>query len=121
MVCSKCSAQVPDGASFCGSCGGALAAGVVADGRIRGPSSTPGMLAVGKSPGLALFLSLLIPGVGQFYNGDTKRGLLILGLDVFCWILAAPTGSVSLVGAFGIWIWGMVNAYQVAAGKTAMM
>jgi len=32
-----------------------------------------------KSPFLAGFLSFLIPGVGQFYNGDVGGGFLFLG------------------------------------------
>ena len=37
-----------------------------------------------KSPLLAGFLSFLIPGVGQFYNGDVGGGLLYLGCNIVC-------------------------------------
>lgn len=31
-----------------------------------------------KSPGIAALCSLIFPGLGQVYNGDTGRGILIL-------------------------------------------
>jgi hypothetical protein len=37
-----------------------------------------------KSPFLAGFLSFLIPGVGQFYNGDIGGGFLFLGCNIGC-------------------------------------
>jgi len=37
-----------------------------------------------KSPFLAGFLSFLVPGVGQFYNGDTGAGFLYLGCNIVC-------------------------------------
>ena len=30
-------------------------------------------------------LSLLVPGLGQFYNGDTTKGLVMLGVEVVIW------------------------------------
>jgi TM2 domain-containing membrane protein YozV len=75
---------------------------------------------VNKSPGVALLLSFFVPGVGQFYNGDTKRGLLMFGILLVSWFLAAA-GGIGFIGVFGVWVWGMINAYQVASGKTTMM
>ena len=39
-----------------------------------------------KSVGGALFYSLLIPGAGQFYVGNTSSGALFLGLEAGLWI-----------------------------------
>ena len=39
-----------------------------------------------KSAGTAAVLSLIIPGVGQFYNGDFLRGLFWLILTPGLWI-----------------------------------
>ena len=39
-----------------------------------------------KNPGTASVLSLIIPGVGQFYNGDFLRGLFWLILTPGLWI-----------------------------------
>lgn len=89
------------------------------DPRIRGgsPSSGSGIYAVGKSPILALFLSFMIPGVGQFYNGDSKRGFPMFLVGVF----SLPLLAIPLIGwaaVVGVHIWSMVNAYNVANSKT---
>ena len=39
-----------------------------------------------KNAGTAAVLSLIIPGVGQFYNGDFLRGLFWLILTPGLWI-----------------------------------
>lgn len=41
--------------------------------------------AGGKSPGKALLLSALVPGVGEFYAGARKRAALFFGLEVLAW------------------------------------
>lgn len=59
------------------------------------------MSASRKNPGLAAVLSLLIPGVGQFYNGDFWRGLFWLIVTPGLWI-----GSGGLLG----WICHVIAA-----------
>ena len=54
-----------------------------------------------KNPGTAAVLSLLIPGVGQFYNGDFFRGLFWLIVTPGLWI-----GSGGLLG----WICHVIAA-----------
>ena len=39
-----------------------------------------------KSPGTAAVLSAVIPGIGQFYNGDFLRGLFWLIITPGLWI-----------------------------------
>ena len=51
------------------------------------------MTNAAKNPGTAAVLSLLIPGVGQFYNGDFLRGLFWLIVTPGLWI-----GSGGLLG-----------------------
>jgi TM2 domain-containing membrane protein YozV len=70
-----------------------------------------------KNPAVALVLSLFIPGAGQFYNGDNKRGALMLGGALISLMLAAVT--IGVFTGVAIWIWSVVNAYNVASGKTA--
>jgi TM2 domain-containing membrane protein YozV len=65
-----------------------------------------------KNPGLALVLSLLIVGLGQFYNGDWKKGLAMLGGTL---ILGPLTAGVAWLG---LAIWSMIDAYGVAKGTT---
>src|SRR4029450_4620773 len=116
MFCSNCGSANDSSAKFCEKCGAALSAAAAPaaepDQRVRGQPApaAPAASPTGKSPGLALVLSLVIPGVGQFYNNDVKKGAVILagyiiGLFLSYGVLSIP-----------IWIWGMVDAYRVANG-----
>jgi len=58
-----------------------------------------------KSPGLALFLSFLFAGLGQFYNGEVGKGLVMLILTILLWLLFL---------GWIIWIWSMIDAYSSA-------
>jgi hypothetical protein len=51
-----------------------------------------------KNPGIAMLLSIVIPGGGQFYNGHAGKGILIL---CTCWLVIP-------------WIWGIFDAYSCA-------
>jgi TM2 domain-containing membrane protein YozV len=52
-----------------------------------------------KNPGVALLLSIIFPGGGQFYNGHAGKGILVL---FTFWI-------------FGItYIWSLFDAYSSA-------
>ncbi len=42
-----------------------------------------------KSPGLALLLSLVLPGLGQFYNSEIGKGVLFIVLDLLDFYLLA--------------------------------
>jgi TM2 domain-containing membrane protein YozV len=55
-----------------------------------------------KNPGNAAVLSLILPGVGQIYNGDFLRGLFWLIVTPGLWI-----GSGGLAG----WICHVIAAY----------
>jgi hypothetical protein len=45
--------------------------------------------AVDKNPFIAVLLSALLPGAGQFYNGDIAKGAFFILLDVLCVYLLA--------------------------------
>ena len=60
-----------------------------------------------KDPILAAILSLLIPGLGQFYCQQWMRGCLFLAGAFFLAILAGPLGII-------VWIWGIFDAYRIA-------
>ena len=55
-----------------------------------------------RNPGIACILSLIVPGVGQFYNGRFLRGLFWLIITPGFWI-----GSGGLLG----WICHIISAY----------
>jgi TM2 domain-containing membrane protein YozV len=81
-------------ATFCGNCGGVL--------RPIGP----------RNAGLAAVLSFLWTGLGQVYNGQIMKGVL---LAVFQAINVALMGAV--IGCFTwpiVWIFGMYDAYRTA-------
>ena len=53
-------------------------------------------------PGTAAVLSLLIPGVGQIYNGDFLRGIF--------WLIVTPGFWIGTGGLFG-WPFHLIAAY----------
>lgn len=138
MFCSQCGADNPDGARFCGKCGAPMAAAapVPAPGpvdTVRGGgggggsgaapapvvanqynNSGSGMGAVsptGKTPWVATLLSFFISGLGQAYNNDFKKGaVMFVGAVLGIWL----TGGLATLA---IWVWSMVDGWQVAAGK----
>lgn len=55
-----------------------------------------------SKPGIAAVLSLIIPGVGQFYNGAFLRGLF--------WLIVTPGLWIGSGGFLG-WVCHIVAAY----------
>ena len=55
-----------------------------------------------RDPGTAAFLSLIVPGVGQIYNGTFVRGLF--------WLILTPGFWIGTGGTLG-WICHLVAAY----------
>ena len=105
MQCPSCSCENDEASKFCVQCGKSLLP------TVRGDSDKTKILATGKNPVIALVLSLLIPGVGQFYNGDVKKGAVMLG----CFLVGIPLSGG--VVSFGVWIWSMIDAYNVGSRK----
>ena len=77
--------------------------------------TAPGdMAAKPRKPWLAALLSFLVPGLGQVYNGQTRRGLILLGLaagwqalgigaaEAFRWWAVSLAGYFLLCCAVGI-------------------
>lgn len=95
-----------------------------------------------KDPGTAMIVSVLIPGGGQLYSGETGRGLTIMGVGLGGLVLgvAATTASVGVscdddfnceddtnylpmaagyLLYFGSWIYGIIDADDSAARMNA--
>ena len=73
------------------------------------------MTMVVRSPGTASVLSLIIPGVGQFYNGDFLRGLF--------WLIVTPGLWIGSGGTLG-WICHIIaamTAYHRATVKNRLL
>jgi len=121
MFCPKCGTSNDDSARFCAKCGAALAAVDTPAPAAGGPSGTMrsasvgsgGQVVTGKNPTVALVISIFLGafGGGQFYNGDWKKGLAMAAATI---LLAIPSGGLV---SLAVWIWSMIDAYQVASGK----
>jgi TM2 domain-containing membrane protein YozV len=67
------------------------------------------------NPGTATVLSLLIPGVGQFYNGDFLRGIFWLIVTPGLWL-----GSGGLLGGV-CHVVAAITAYRRAERQRAIV
>jgi len=82
---------------------------------------------VKRSGGTAAFLSLLLPGFGQIYNGEFIKGIVMLLIAVISWVLLFTVGwvgaSINAVGWFFIvvlvmlYIVSMIDAGAGAAKR----
>lgn len=102
MKCPACGAKNESGAHFCTTCGGAL------------PEPTR---ASPTSKISSFLLSLLLPGLGQFYNADIRKGFIFISL----WLL----GVFSMFASAGLlsWIpllvnlWSAIDAYRIPSRR----
>ena len=78
-----------------------------------------------KDPGIATLVSVLIPGGGQLYSGETRKGLTLLGVGVgaptlgLMVAMSSPNTSVAplalaSVAALGAWVYGIADASSSA-------
>jgi TM2 domain-containing membrane protein YozV len=66
-----------------------------------------------KDSRLALILSLIFPGLGQIYNGQTDKGILFLIAGTLSCVMILLF-ALGLVTGSAVWVWGMVDAYKTA-------
>ena len=71
-----------------------------------------------KNPILAAILSLLIVGIGQFYNNQIGKGLLMMVGAIILVSATANEGGALLW--FAVAVWSVVDAYRVAKQKRAI-
>jgi TM2 domain-containing membrane protein YozV len=84
------------------------------------PSGPPGLVGTPvyytqvapKNPAVAVLASFFMPGLGSMINGDVAKGIGILIGYFVSWLFVIVL--VGIVGVFGFWVWGMVDAYQGA-------
>ena len=78
-----------------------------------------------SKPILALMLSVLVPGLGQIYNNERKKGWLIFGCCALLVSAAYWLGGFNAISAalalLLIWLSAIIDAYKVAksAGQAA--
>jgi TM2 domain-containing membrane protein YozV len=64
--------------------------------------TTPAVERPRRNPGVAAVLSLIIPGVGQIYNGDFLRGIF--------WLIITPGFWMGTGGLLG-WVCHVIAAW----------
>lgn len=112
MYCQNCGSQLPDSAKFCDRCG----AKVGTDTERSNSNTEYSMASImvnKKSEALALILSLLIPGLGQIYNGQVSKGAMMIVAAIVCAVLTFvffPIGILYIV----LWIYAMYDAFKDA-------
>ena len=139
MNCPYCENAIPVGQTKCPACGAPVPASVLQQQQqqqqqqayppqqpyqqqpYQQPQQQPVIInnynggGVKKSPSTAGCLSFLICGLGQMYNGQVLKGIVLL---VACAVLGAATAG---IGAAVIWIVGIIDASNIAkkinAGK----
>ena len=65
-----------------------------------------------KSPGLAAVLSFFICGLGQIYNGQILKGLVLVVAYLISWMMMWIL--IGFITTPILWIWGIVDAYRKA-------
>ena len=83
-----------------------------ATGQVYPYAAQPGYAVAPKSPGLAVLASFFLPGLGSMINGEVGKGVAILLLYLVSWPLILVLIGIPMM--FGVWIWGMVDAYTGA-------
>lgn len=72
-----------------------------------------------KEPLLSLILSFLVPGLGQIYNAQFKKGFILLAVYIISIVLILVTLSILIGFCFlilpvVIWVYGMYDAFVSA-------
>ena len=65
-----------------------------------------------KNPGLAAVLSFLISGLGQIYNGEIGKGILIIVVQIINGLLTLII--IGFITGAIVWIWAIYDAYKTA-------
>jgi hypothetical protein len=75
-----------------------------------------------KSPFSALLLSMIVPGLGQVYNQETKKGLVIFGSCLALGLLGYAISGLNKISAvlalLLLWISAVNDAYKFAGNSS---
>ena len=100
--CSNCGEQIDEKAEICPDCG------------VRQPGATTYQEPVyqQKNPGVAAVLSALYVGLGQIYNGEIAKGLILI-VAYFVSILLTFV-MIGFITSPILWVFGIYDAYNTA-------
>lgn len=105
MYCRNCGIEIAETDNFCPKCGTRA---------VKIFTSSPRF----KNPGLSAVISTFIPGIGQIYNGQIVKGILILMAAILALILSIavrmPERSIIYIAYIVIWIFNIFDAYKSA-------
>ncbi len=107
MNCRNCGELIDEKTDICPKCG----------------ARNKNVIAKKKSPGVAAIASFFIPGLGQIYSGEVRKGIgfLIIGVSffsigLFMFLGHRMIGPLLVAGAAYIlfWIYNIYDAYKIA-------
>lgn len=110
-LCPVCDHRIK-GFPFCQDC---IVSGVELL-RNRGNSDYAPFVKKRTSPFLATVLSLICPGLGAAYNGQTSKALIYFAVFVALFQLAILTGGMPIFvfGFLGMWLFAALDSYRTA-------
>lgn len=102
--CTNCGSQIDEKAEICPECGVRQAP--------PGTYGNPNSQNDAKNPGLAAILSFLIIGLGQVYNGQILKGILLfIGaiISAMLWFI-----GIGIILSIALWLYAIYDAYKTA-------
>lgn len=110
--CVNCGAQMDARAEICPKCGVRVAPTPSFQNQPAQPYPPYQAAQPLKSPGLAAVLSLIIPGLGQIYNGEIGKGLAMVIVSIIMWVLVWLL--IPFLVIIVLWVYGIYDAYKKA-------
>ena len=115
--CRNCGRVIGADARYCPDCGAAQRPGGTTPSSGSALDSALDDLFEGGNPFVAAFLSAVFPGLGQLYNRELEKGLVIIGASVLAVLSAAVLVGFVLYPA--VWLYAIYDAYTVADRQSA--
>ena len=109
MFCPKCGSRIEDTQGLCQRC-----RTQIIPGSIYTNSGAQQIVVVRnpRNPGVAAVLSFFYSGLGQIYNGEIAKGVLLLVLYFIS--LLAMFIVIGFITTPLLWLYGMFDAYKTA-------
>jgi TM2 domain-containing membrane protein YozV len=111
VFCRDCGAVIKEDAEICPSCGV----------RQQSPpnnavESVLDDLTEGGNPFVAAAASVVLPGLGQIYNRELQKGILVMVASFIA--LASVLAFVGIILYPAVWLYAIYDAYTVADRKS---